>query len=578
MSARRNGLVPLDSVTVGLIYCRVSTDEQGREGVSLDDQLATDRAYCAAHRVVIHGEYQDIQSGTKPTRADYQRLLAEARALKAEKRRPAVIVKFQDRLGRDMLEAARAYVELTKLGIDVHVAESGGVPSELEYYMRALIAQEESRNISRRIVSTFRYFAERQWHKPGSSAWGYRLRPATEAERADGSPKNVLEIDDATAPYVQMAWQRLAEGESVRSIAHWVQGLPEQARGGRNLGYNGVRKVLRAPVYVARLGDYDDDDPDGVLTRPLGRWPRLVEDAVWRRVTTRRRLGAKLPKQASGDYPLTGLLRCSRCGSRMSGRLKGTQGGTRAARREYICHGGLVLGAANAERRCLMTVHADVVEQPVFSTLVGMLKAAGEPRVRQRVIRALSEQTRGVDGVAEQRRIATLEAARTKTLDRMHALTSMRADGEIDAASYRASSQRYRDELDRVEAELKAARVVTQASVPVGPLDAVLGSCAAWARVVEAAEAGPLREALAVFLDTVAPVRIGRGVYEPDYTWTATGRLLIEAALVALEERTDAEAVASRAHLVTVDHLARTKLSTLTISPPASAADMACSA
>jgi DNA invertase Pin-like site-specific DNA recombinase len=577
VSAARGKLAPLDDVTVGLIYCRVSSDEQGQEGVSLDDQLATDRSYCAAHRIVIGGEFQDIQSGTKPMRVDYQRMLAEARALQAEKRHPAVIVKFQDRLGRDMLEAARAYVELTKLGIDVHVAESGGVPSELEYYMRALIAQEESRNISRRIRSTFRYFAERQWHKPGSLAWGYRLRPATEAERADGSPKNVIELDEATAPYVRLAWERVAEGESMRSVALWAQGLPEAARGGRNLGYNGVRKVLRAPVYVGRLGGYDDDDPDAVLGRPVGRWARLIEDDVWRRVTAQRRLAVKMPKQARGEYLLTGLMRCSRCGSRMSGRLKGTQGGTRQARREYICHGGLVLGASNAERRCLMTVRADLVEEPLLATLLSMLGAAGEPRTRQKVIRELRRQSSGVDGEAEERRLGLLEAARSKTLDRMHALTSMRADGEIDATSYRASSERYRDELDRIDGEIKAARGAAPRAVPIGPIDAIVGNCAAWKRVLEEAEGEPLRELLAIFLDSVSPVRVGRGVYEPDYDWTATGRVLIEAAIVALSGQDDAESRMRREHLVRVDHLARTRLSTHTI-PSTTALDLAASA
>jgi hypothetical protein len=366
---------------------------------------------------------------------------------------------------------------------------------------------------------------------------------------------------------VTEAWERLAAGASTRAVALWVQGLPDAARGGRNLGYNGVRKALRAPVYIARLGAYDNDDPDAVLDRPRGRWPHLVEDEVWRRVTAQRRLAVKMPKQARGDYLLTGLLRCSRCGSRMSGRLKGTQGGTRAARREYICHGGLVLGAGNAERRCLMTVHADVIEQPVLATIADMLVAAGDPTVRKKVIRELGRQTSDADSESVERRIALLEAARAKTLDRMHALTSMRADGELDAASYKASSGRYRDELDRLDGEIASLRKRAPQAAPVGPLDAILGSCSAWARVLAAAEVSAVREVLGQLLDAVSPVRVGRGVYEPDYSWTPTGHLLIQAAIVALAEQRGAEARERREHLVRVDHLARTKLSTPTIEP-----------
>lgn len=549
-----------------LSYTRVSTADQKDKGVSLDEQITAARTYVAAKPGwIIRSEYTDVQTGTNPTRAQYQSMLAEARALKAEKRSAAVVVKFQDRLGRNMLEALRAYVELSDLGIEVHVAATNGVPTELEYGLRAVIAQEESRNISRRVKATFTYFAARQWHKPGSLSWGYRLRPATAQERAEGSPKNVPELDEDAAPYAREAWERQASGSSVREIAIWVAGLPASARGGRNLGYQAVRKVLRAPVYVARLGRYDEEDPDGVLDRPLGRWPALVDDDVWRRCTAQRALGARMPRQASGDYPLTGLMRCSRCGSRMSGRLHGTQGGTREARREYICHAGLVLGAANDERRCLMVVRADVIEGPILQTIADMLGEAGRPGVRQRVLRELGRASGGSAAEDAERRIAALEAERTKTLNRMHALTSMRADGEIDADAYRASSGRYRDELDRLDGEIKGQRSRAPQRTAVAPLDAVLGSVTAWARAIERAEGPELRQVLGLFLETVSPVRIGRGAYEPDYTWTATGDLLLKAAISAGRDARDAGAVERRANLVRVGHLANAKCHTLTI-------------
>lgn len=558
--------VALAGLVEALIYTRVSTADQKAEGVSLDEQIAAARAYVAARPGwIIRSEHTDVQTGTNPTRAQYQAMLAEARALKAEKRLAAVVVKFQDRLGRNMLEALRAYVELSDLGVEVHVAASNGVPTELEYGMRALIAQEESRNISRRIKATFGYFAARRWHKPGSLAWGYRLRPATAQERAEGSPKNVPEHDEGAAPYVREAWERQASGSSVREIAVWVAGLPASARGGRNLGYNAVRKALRAPVYVGRLGSYDEDDPDGVLDRPLGRWPAIVDDDVWRRSTAQRALGARMPRQASGDYPLTGLMRCSRCGSRMSGRLKGTQGGTREARREYICHAGLVLGAVNGERRCLMTVRADVIERPILRTIRDMLDAAGDPDVRQRIVRALGRRTGGAAVEDGERRIAALDAERTKTLNRMHALTSMRADGEIDAESYRASSGRYRDELDRLDGELATQRGRAKPRVEIAPLVAMLGSVSGWARAIESAEGPELRQVLGRFLESVSPVRLGRGAYEPDYTWTATGHELLAASIEATRESRGAAAAERRLHLVRVGNLARAKLSTLTI-------------
>jgi DNA invertase Pin-like site-specific DNA recombinase len=69
-----------------LIYTRVSTEEQGREGLSLDAQLDACRNY--AVRVGWDYdpayEFRDVMSGRRDDRPDYQRLLATARRLRRE--------------------------------------------------------------------------------------------------------------------------------------------------------------------------------------------------------------------------------------------------------------------------------------------------------------------------------------------------------------------------------------------------------------------------------------------------------------------------------------------------------------
>src|SRR5829696_7162383 len=51
------------SLTTALIYTRVSSEEQAREGVTLDAQLAECRRYAAQHGWLLGGEYQDVMSG-----------------------------------------------------------------------------------------------------------------------------------------------------------------------------------------------------------------------------------------------------------------------------------------------------------------------------------------------------------------------------------------------------------------------------------------------------------------------------------------------------------------------------------
>src|SRR5206468_3054121 len=125
---------------------------------------------------------------------------------------------------------------------------------------------------------------------------------------------------------------------SVRRAALWAASLPSMARGGRVLAYNRIRQILDAPVYVARPTAGVED----VLGRPRSHWPALVDDSTWQRVQARIAHHKHMPRQASGHYLLTGLLRCPRCG----GRLNGWRRQARASR--YRCFSGGGARGANA--------------------------------------------------------------------------------------------------------------------------------------------------------------------------------------------------------------------------------------
>ena len=286
------------------------------------------------------------------------------RGLALQGKRFAVTVASLDRLGRNVAERVRAYEELKALGVTIHSAREGGIVSEFTYNILAAVAQEESRKLSERVRASWRYFEEHRWCKPGTAAWGYRWRPATDDERKDGAPRVVLEIHPDEAPYVREMWARRAGGESLQSIARWVASLPAAARGNRLLSYAAIRWLLLSPVYIARFGrDHDiaicEPTPAGcpLLADPIARWEPLIDDVTWQRIHDQYRLSKAMPRQASGRYPLTGLLRCQRCGARMVGRTmkaaprKNQSGRLSKERRQYVCTGRMQ-GAKSADAPC----------------------------------------------------------------------------------------------------------------------------------------------------------------------------------------------------------------------------------
>src|SRR5687768_5650025 len=74
-----------------LLYIRVSTNDQAREGLSLPAQLRACQQYAARQGWVIEDEYQDVLSGRRDDRPGYSRLLHDVRRLR-EGRRPVTVV------------------------------------------------------------------------------------------------------------------------------------------------------------------------------------------------------------------------------------------------------------------------------------------------------------------------------------------------------------------------------------------------------------------------------------------------------------------------------------------------------
>jgi DNA invertase Pin-like site-specific DNA recombinase len=223
-------------LTVALLYTRVSSDEQARDGISLDVQLREGRQYIARQPDwVIGGEYQDVMSGSRDDRPDYQRLLAEARRLRAEAQAAAVVVMRLDRFGRKVLERVQRRAELKALGVATHSVREGGEVSDFMANLLASVAEEEVRQLGERTSAAKQHLLATGWFPGGRVPWGYVLRDATSAERAQGAPLRVLDVDPLVVPYVVEAYRRLVAGATLRAVARWVFALPEPVRAGRML-------------------------------------------------------------------------------------------------------------------------------------------------------------------------------------------------------------------------------------------------------------------------------------------------------------------------------------------------------
>lgn len=500
------------AVTEALIYTRVSSDEQAREGLSLDAQLAECRQYAVRRGWSLGAEYQDVMTGTRDDRPQYQGLLAEIRSRRSAGRDVVVVVASLDRFGRRMFERVRSRDELKRLGVAVHSARDNREVSDFEAHILAAVAEEEVRKLGERISAVRRHIVSNGWRPVGTCPWGYRWRPATEDERRQGAPKSVLDLDPETAPYIQRAFQMLADGTSIRGVMRWVATLPSGARGGHTRGHSAINKIVRMPVYVGRQERSDGGD---VLENPPQRWPALIDDATWARVQQRIDGHARMPHQASGEYLLTGLVRCPLCGDRMSGwRIRQRSPRYRCQRKVPPCYGDSMMAPLEA------AVRAEVASLLSVRTM-------SEPTLR-RALRRAWETLREPSGDSAQvhRAVQALEREAAKARQRLTDAAVLLVDKTIDKAGYERLRDKATADLEAAENELVRLRGQESPRETLPSFDGMIRMTDVWAEALGGADSVAIRDVLAVLITTIVPIRLRVGRYQALITWTPLGEAL----------------------------------------------------
>jgi len=493
---------------VALIYTRVSRDEQARSGLSLHVQRAACKRFARARGWTLGPVFEDVMSGMRDRRRDYQALLAEVRQLRGRGMEVSVVVAALDRLGRRLLERVRCREEMARLGVSLQSVREGGEVSDLVANVLGAVAQEESRISAERVASTRQFVVSNGWRPGGGGApWGYCWRPATPEERASGAPRVALAIDPVTAPYVLRLFRRARDGASLRSLVRWLAASPASAHRGHGLHEATVRARLRAPVYVARPSG---DDPD-VLRRPVARWPALIDDALWADV--QERLARPLAGLASGRYLLTGFLRCGCCDRRQVG-----------ARRPGA--GQVYEPLRRRDRRTTAatcpcaTLRGMLIDSAVLAQVAYVVQttasAGGEARPAFRQVwRAHGRVPTSAETC---QRLAVIEQQIEHARRRLAVGSHLLVQGDLDTTGYELARAAAEAALQQAHRELTAVRTSTPHVLPgFGDLRA---AGRRWQGQLRQGRIAGQRTVLGDLVDHVAVVRVGHGQYDVAITWT----------------------------------------------------------
>src|SRR2546428_10014391 len=270
-----------------LIYARVSSKDQEREGYSIPAQLRLLRDYAARNEIQIVREFIDVETAKTPGRKRFGEMV---RFFEQNGNPRYVIVEKTDRLYRNF----RDCVTLEDLEVEIHLAKEGQVieknarsQAKLIHGMQTVIARHYIDNLREEVRKGMREKAE-QGIYPSRPPLGYR----------NDKLQHTIEIDPQNIAIAKRIFALYATGKySLASLRKAIQ-----AEFGKKLQKGYLHKLLRNPFYG---GFFVCDNKKYRRTHSL-----FIDPAVFQR--TQHALNTcNHPRQQKHEIAFSGVLTCA---------------------------------------------------------------------------------------------------------------------------------------------------------------------------------------------------------------------------------------------------------------------------
>ena len=421
-----------------VIYARVSSKEQEKEGFSIPAQLKLLKEYAAAQGFAVVQEYLDVETAKQTGRAAFGEMVAY---LKAHPAIRVMLVEKTDRLYRNLKD----WVTVDELEVEIHLPKEGVVLSrgsrsseKFMHGIKVLMAKNYIDNLSEEARKGMQEKAE-QGIWPTIAPLGYRNVAGT-----DG--KKIIEPDPDSAPIIARLFEWYATGTlSLKEAAEKARaaGLVYR-KSGAAVPASTVHTTLRNRIYIGEF------EWNGHLY--LGKHQPLVSRDLWERVQgVLNGRHAKKNRRVKHDFAFSGLITCGHCGCSIVGEIK---------KKRYVYY-----HCTGYKGRCDEPyVREEVIEQQ-FGDLLGRLKFDDEVLewVREALDASHADERR-----EHEEAIKRLRAEYDRLQNRIHAMYVDKLDGKVDGVFFERMSGEWRGEQDRCQREIERHQTADQSYLEEG--------------------------------------------------------------------------------------------------------------
>ena len=336
----------MNSKKITALYERLSHDDElSGESNSITNQKHLLEEYARKNGFSnIRHFTDDGVTGTVFNRPGLNAMIEEVKAGNVG----TVVIKDQSRIGRDVLEVGLLKRTFEENDVRFIAAEDGLDTAngfDIMSLFRDVINEFYVADTSRKIKAVFKSRMEKGLRCSGAIPYGY--------VRNNGDIQDLI-IDEEAAVIVRRIFQMIIEGKGVNDIARTLMNeqVPIPSEHWRRIGMEVRTAKISDPYgWTPTTVGYIVSKPEYKGTVVLGKtknatykgnkravktapeeWhvfenalPVIVDSETWENAQRLRRTVRKAPKVDQAPNPLTGLLYCADCGSKLSHRRRKIQ-------------------------------------------------------------------------------------------------------------------------------------------------------------------------------------------------------------------------------------------------------------
>lgn len=449
---------------IGAIYCRVSTEDQEKEGTSLGSQLTAclERADELGYQVPDNLVFKETYSGLKLDRPQLVKLREQVKAGDVD----AVIVYSPDRLsrvGEDVLTLFKEFkLAGTKL-ILVREQFEDTMTGKMVAFLFGWASELEAAQIKERTRRGKRTKAQNGYLPQGTGIglYGYRWDKVT---------KKRIPIE-REAKVVQRIFENVAQGKTRYEVARQLNEQNIPTKSGSKWHPLTIERMVKNPAYTGTTY-FGKTTMEGKCRKYLPRenWtvlndvtPAIVDKALFDRAQLVLKQSKELRRgRPQNEYLLTGHIKCGKCGSPLIGSCLGQKYRYYHCRATYptsvskpTCHAGYI--RADGIEEVVWSEVRKVVENP--SVILTQLKRKAKKPSSRNIEKEIADARKKLDTLTsrENKLISLFEVdsiTKEELVERINKIKAEKSEAE-QKLSQLMSIKKETIDIDSLEEEVK---------------------------------------------------------------------------------------------------------------------------